>query len=137
MIFSFLERIADHAYGISKYVVDVDKKIPEHLFKALEFEKMFETLSSMLENITFAYENKDVKSARKVFKKDKILDAINSNSFKTIEIEIKKDSTIITEALFLFSVLKKLGRVGDLIKNVAEEIIFYIDSEIIKHQRKK
>lgn len=134
---SDLERIADHAYGISKYVVDVDKKIPEHLFKALEFEKMFETLSSMFENITVAYETKDVKFARKVFKKDKILDTINSNSFKTIEIEIKKDSTIITEALILFSVVKKLERVGDLIKNVAEEIIFYIDAEIIKHQRKK
>jgi len=134
---SDLERIADHAYGISKYVVDVDKKIPEHLFKALEFEKMFETISSMFENITIAYETKDVKSARKVFKKDKILDTINSNSFKTIEIEIKKDNSIINEALILFSVVKKLERVGDLIKNVAEEIIFYIDAEVIKHQRKK
>ena len=134
---SDLERIADHAYGISKYVVDVDKKIPEHLFIALEFEKMFETISSMFENITVAYETKDVKSARKVFKKDKILDTINSNSFKTIEIEIKKDNSIITEALILFSVVKKLERVGDLIKNVAEEIIFYIDAEVIKHQRKK
>ena len=134
---SDLERIADHAYGISKYVVDVDKKIPENLLKALEFEKMFETISSMFENITIAYETKDVKSARKVFKKDKILDTINGNSFKTIEIEIKKDNSIITEALILFSVVKKLERVGDLIKNVAEEIIFYIDAEIIKHQRKK
>jgi phosphate transport system protein len=134
---SDLERIADHAYGISKYVVDVDKKIPENLFKVLEFEKMFETLSSMFENITVAYETKDVKSARKVFKKDKILDTINSNSFKTIEIEIKKDNSIINEALILFSVVKKLERVGDLIKNVAEEIIFYIDAEVIKHQRKK
>ena len=134
---SDLERIADHAYGISKYVVDVDKKIPEHLFKALEFEKMFETISSMFENITIAYETKDVKSARKVFKKDKILDTINSNSFKNIEIEILKDNSIITEALILFSVVKKLERVGDLIKNVAEEIIFYIDAEVIKHQRKK
>ena len=134
---SDLERTADHAYGISKYVVDVDKKIPEYLFKALEFEKMFETISSMFENITIAYETKDVKSARKVFKKDKILDTINSNSFKTIEIEIKKDNSIINEALILFSVVKKLERVGDLIKNVAEEIIFYIDAEVIKHQRKK
>jgi phosphate transport system protein len=134
---SDLERIADHAYGISKYVVDVDRKIPEHLLKALDFEKMFETIISMFENITVAYETKDVKSARKVFKKDKILDSINSNAFNTIGAEIKKDNAIITEALILFSVVKKLERVGDLIKNVAEEIIFYIDAEIIKHQRKK
>lgn len=134
---SDLERIADHAYGISKYVVDVDKKIPMHLYEVLEFEKMFETISSMFENITNAYENNDVKSARKVFKKDKILDTINVNAFKAIETEIKKDNSIIAEALIIFSVVKKLERVGDLIKNVAEEIIFYIDAEIIKHQRKK
>ena len=73
----------------------------------------------------------------KVFKKDKILDTINVNAFKAIETEIKKDNSIIAEALIIFSVVKKLERVGDLIKNVAEEIIFYIDAEIIKHQRKK
>lgn len=134
---SDLERIADHAYGISKYVVDVDKKIPIHLYEVLEFEKMFETISSMFENITNAYENNDVKSARKVFKKDKILDTINANAFKAIETEIKKDNSIIAEALIIFSVVKKLERVGDLIKNVSEEIIFYIDAEIIKHQEKK
>lgn len=134
---SDLERIADHAYGISKYVVDVDKKIPPHLFEVLEFEKMFSTISSMFENITTAYENKDVKSARKVFKKDKVLDTINVNAFKAIETEIVKDGSIIAEALIIFSVVKKLERVGDLIKNVAEEIIFYIDAEVLKHKSKK
>ncbi len=132
-----LERIADHAYGISRYIVDVDKSIPKHLIKAVEFEKMYETISSMFDNILDAYENKNVKIARKVFKKDKLVDVINVNSFRIIEEEIKKDSTIITEALILFSVVKKLERIGDLIKNVAEEIIFYIDAEVIKHKRKK
>jgi len=132
-----LERIADHAYGISRYVVDVDKKVPKHLIKAVEFEKMYETISSMFDNIIEAFENKNVKTARKVFKKDKIVDVINVNSFNIIEEEIKKDNTIIAEALILFSVVKKLERVGDLIKNVAEEIIFYIDAEVVKHKRKK
>ncbi|MEO6347391.1 MAG: phosphate signaling complex protein PhoU [Aquaticitalea sp.] len=132
-----LERIADHAYGISRYVVDVDKNIPKHLIKVVDFEKMYETISSMFDNITEAYETKNVKSARKVFKKDKIVDVINMNSFGIIEEQIKKDNTIIGEALILFSVVKKLERVGDLIKNVAEEIIFYIDAEVLKHRKKK
>jgi len=132
-----LERIADHAYNISKYVVEEDKKIPSHLFKVLEFEKMYETIESMLDHITFAYTEKDVKTARKVFKKDKVLDKINIKSFSIIEAEIKKDNTIIQPALVLFSVVKKLERIGDLIKNIAEEIIFYVDAEILKHSRKK
>lgn len=132
-----LERIADHAYGMAKYVVDVDKQIPAHLIAAVDFEKMFETIGLMLESIGLAFQNKDAKSARKVFKKDKIVDEININSFFVIEAEIKKDVTIIAEALLLFSVIKKMERVGDHIKNIAEEIIFYIDAEVIKHKRKK
>jgi len=132
-----LERIADNAYGISKYIVDQDKKINPHLFKVLEFEQMYETITLMFENITEAYENKDVKAARKVFKQDKILDKINANSFAIIEAEIKKDPTVIDQTLLLFAVIKKFERVGDLIKNVAEEIIFYIDAEVLKHKKKK
>ena len=132
-----LERIADHAYNISKYVVEEDKKIASHLLKALEFEKMYETIDSMMDHITFAYTEKDVKIARKVFKKDKVLDKINIRSFKILEEEIKKDTTIIQQALVLFSVVKKLERVGDLIKNIAEEIIFYVDAEVLKHKKKK
>ncbi len=132
-----LERIADHAYNISKYVVEVDNKIPSKLLSSIQFEKMYETLISMMENIMDAYENKDVKSARKVFKKDKILDKINSNSFSILGDEIKKDDSIVDEAFIVFSVVKKLERVGDLIKNIAEEIIFYIDAEILKHKKKK
>tara|TARA_R110001583_G_scaffold114775_2_gene265198 strand:+ start:1693 stop:2358 length:666 start_codon:yes stop_codon:yes gene_type:complete len=132
-----LERIADHAYGISRYVVDEDKQITPHLFEVLNFDKMYDTIESMFENIVVAYEENDVKSARKVFKKDKILDKINAKSFSIIEEEIKKDNSLISQTLVLFAVIKKFERVGDLIKNIAEEIIFYIDAEVIKHQRKK
>ncbi len=133
-----LERIADHAYNISRYVVEEEnKKIALHLLKVLQFEKMYETLDSMMDHITFAYTEKDVKIARKVFKKDKVLDKINIQSFKILEEEIKKDTTIIQQALVLFSVVKKLERVGDLIKNIAEEIIFYVDAEVLKHKKKK
>lgn len=132
-----LERIADHAFNISKYVVENDKKIAPHLLKVLEFDKMYETIDTMMDHITFAYTEKDVKTARKVFKKDKVLDKININSFKIIEEAIIKDHKIIHDALLVFSVVKKLERVGDLIKNVAEEIIFYIDAEVLKHKKKK
>ena len=132
-----LERIGDHAYDISKYIVEFDKKIEPHLFKTLNFAKMYNTIISMFENITVAYEEKDVKTARKVFKKDKILNKINAESFKLIEKEILKDNSIIDQTLLMFAVIKKFERVGDLIKNIAEEIIFYIDAEVLKHKKKK
>ncbi|MBZ0326191.1 MAG: phosphate signaling complex protein PhoU [Altibacter sp.] len=132
-----LERIADHAEGISQYVVHENKKISPHLLEVVEFENMYETITSMFDNITVAYEEKDVKVARKVFKKDKVLDKINMNSFSIIEAEIIKDVSITGQALVLFSVIKKMERVGDLLKNIAEEIIFYIEAEVVKHKKKK
>jgi len=132
-----LERIGDHAYGISKYIIDEDKKINPHLFKLLKFDLLYDTMTSMFENITNAYENNDVKSARKVFKQDKVLDKINANSFDIIETEIKKNNNEINQLLLLFAVIKKIERVGDLIKNIAEEIIFYLDAEVLKHKKKK
>jgi len=132
-----LERIADHAYGISKYIIDQDKKIDARLFDVLKFDVIYETITSMFDDITTAYETKDASFARKVFKKDKILDKINANSFAIIEEEIKKDISVVDQILLLFAVVKKYERVGDLIKNIAEEIIFYIDAEVLKHKKKK
>jgi len=134
---SDLERIADHSYNIAKYVVNKEQKIPQHLFDALDFDTLYTTVDKMLKNITVAYKKKDVKAARKVFKKDKILDCIKLNSFGIIEKEIKKNNAIIADALILFSVINKIERVGDLIKNIAEELIFYIDAEVLRHTNEK
>ena len=47
-----LERIADHAYGISKYIIDQDKKIDARLFEVLKFDVIYETITSMFDDIT-------------------------------------------------------------------------------------
>ena len=39
--------------------------------------------------------------------------------------------------LYLFSIVRKLERIGDLAKNTAEEIVFYVEAKVLKHQRKK
>lgn len=96
---------------------------------------MYDTLDSMMDHITFAYTEKDVKLQEK-FLKDKVLDKINIKSFKILENEIKKDNNLIHDALLLFSVVKiRTSRRFD--KNIAEEIIFYIDAEVLKHKKKK
>ena len=42
------------------------------------------------------------------------------------------------EALFyLLSCVRKLERAGDLTKNIAEELIFSVESKVIKHRKNK
>lgn len=132
-----LERIGDHAFGISKYIVEVDIPIDEKILEQLRFEEMYESALSMLDDITEAYNDEDTKKARKVFKKDKLLNKINISSFKIISEEVKKDPNLIDQYLLLFSVIKKTERIGDLITNIAEEIIFYREAEVLKHSKKK
>lgn len=132
-----LERIGDHAYGISKYIIEVDTKIDKKLIEQLQFEEMYEAALSMLDDITNAYLEVDTKKARKVFKKDKLLNKINMSCFGIISEEVQKNPKLIDQYLLLFSVIKKTERIGDLITNIAEEIIFYREAEVLKHRKKK
>lgn len=132
-----LERVGDHAFGISRYVIELDRKIDPVLLEKLRFTEMYDSALSMLEDIYKAYTLKDSKKARKVFKKDKLLNKINLNCFKVIAADVKKDPMLIDQYLLLFSVVKKTERIGDLITNIAEEIIFFREAEILKHRKKK
>lgn len=132
-----LERIGDHAYGISSYIVEVDTPVNQEVLDKLNFEEMYESALSMLDDIKDAYKDSNAKKARKVFKKDKVLNKINLNSFGVISDEVRKNPDLIEQYLLLFSVIKKIERVGDLITNIAEEIIFYIEAEVLKHSKKK
>jgi phosphate transport system protein len=132
-----LERIGDHAFDIAIYIMEEGTTFSENMLEVLQFNKMYEIIESMIENIHEAYDNELTLDARKVFKKDKSLDKIYEASFKVIEKEVKKDVNNISEALRLFAVIKKLERVGDLLKNIAEEIIFYREAEQLKHKKKK
>ena len=132
-----LERIGDHAFDIANYTIDFVKPINEDLLEKLQFEKMIFNVESMFEDVVEAYEEEDTKIARKVFKKDKTLNKINRQAKSILAEEIKNNTEIIDDALLIFSVLKKLERVGDLLKNISEGIIFYLEAEVLVHKKKK
>ena len=132
-----LERVGDHAFGIARYIIEIDTPIDHKLLEKLRFVEMYESAISMLDDVTNAFIDDDAKKARKVFKKDKVLNKININSFKIISEEVKKDPNLIDQYLLLFSVIKKIERTGDLITNIAEDVIFYMEAEVLKHRKKK
>ena len=132
-----LERVGDHAEGIAKYVLDINKPFDAKLLKDIQFDKMYETALSMLDDCIEAYETEDTKLAREVFQKDSTLNKINNTAGEVIAAYGGKDASKIQEVLFLFSTIRKLERVGDLAKNVAEETIFYIEAKVLKHEKKK
>lgn len=134
---SDLERIGDHANSISKYLMEFGEPLNESHLKAMELDVMFDTAIDMINMVFEAFIAEDTKMARKVFSMDKKLNKIHKNaSDKVIEMQ-KSKSFDIRAYLYLFSMISKMERVGDLTKNAAEEIVFYIDAKVLKHKKKK
>ena len=48
---------------------------------------------------------------------------------------VKKNPDFSRQSLFLFSAIRKLERVGDLTKNIAEQTIFYLEAEVVRHKK--
>jgi phosphate transport system protein len=131
-----LERISDHAYRIAKYVQGGDVRKDDQLLKSLEMEELFDTVSTMVDYAVEALDNKDAKIAKKIFKLDKSINKAKKDAPDIIKKSIKGDINNVKNSLHIFSVIGKLERCGDLIKNISEEIIFYIEAEIVKHQKR-
>ncbi|MBL4593622.1 MAG: phosphate signaling complex protein PhoU [Flavobacteriales bacterium] len=132
-----LERIGDNAVGIAKYIHCVEKQLAKKNLDKIRFVEMYENALTMLDDIFEAFEKEDTKLARKVFVKDKVLNEINSNAANVVIELIQEYPDKIQNYLYLLSIIRKLERVGDLTKNIAEELIFYIEAKVIKHKKKK
>ena len=63
-----------------------------------------------------------------------MLDKINNNAIARVSECIREDINVMNDALFVLSIIRKVERVGDQAKNIAEEIIFYIEAKVLKHQ---
>jgi phosphate transport system protein len=98
---------------------------------------MYNEAMAMLQDTQVAFEAEDTVLARGVFKKDEFLDEININANTLIEAYLGEYPADIDHALYALSIIRKLERVGDQSKNIAEEIIFYLEAKVLKHSNKK
>ncbi len=128
-----LERIGDIAAGIALYVVESSVNFEVRALESTSLLRMYEEAINILIDTRTAFEKEDTMLARSIFKRDVVLDTINENAPATIAELIKEDLNSIPEALYMLSIMRKLERVGDQAKNIAEEIIFYVEAKILKH----
>jgi len=131
-----LERTGDIAEGIAKFVVDIPEDFDRELLQITRVLEMFREGNEMVSEVMNAFEKEDTLIARQVFRKDDLLDDINKKASAIVEDYIKENPGKIQQALYILSTIKKLERVGDQAKNMAEEIIFYAEAKILKHKPK-
>ncbi len=132
-----LERVADIACGIAEFISDTEGEFKEEIIKHMEADKMLGIAIDMVKDLREAYLMENTKLARSVYKRDKMLDELNDvASYKAIEC-LDNFPDFRRQTLHVLSIIRKLERVGDQSKNIAEEIIFYIDAKVVKHKRKE
>lgn len=131
-----LERIGDHAYGISNFVFDDLLALNKQLIELLLLETVFTEIDEMFENVIESLDSGDIQFAKRVFKQDKVLDKLNKKIPKLLDDYLKDKKDSVKNLILISRTIGKLERVGDLLKNIAEDIIFYYESKVLRHKKK-
>lgn len=129
-----LERIGDFAEGIARFVIRQDSRPADPgLLADTRLEEMARAVLDMLLTSRLALEKEDITLARSLFEKDSVVDEINRAATEHLASYAAANPDRAAYCIDLKSVFLRLERAGDHITNLAEEIIFYIDAEVLKH----
>lgn len=131
-----LERIGDFAESMGRFVVNYPSdKLNDELIKELRLNEMMTEVQSMLFNVQDALIKEKSDLAICVFQQDNTVDEIDKAVLQIIANHIEKHPEELRTCLPLANVFRKLERSGDHINNIAEEIIFYLDAKVLKHNK--
>jgi phosphate transport system protein len=127
-----LERIGDLAEGVCHLIKGIKKEINPLFLEAFKLEEMLDMAILMLDDIILSIKVKDTKLAKQIFKKDLFLNKAYHKSIKIGSHQIKGNPTRVKTILILLSMVRKVERMGDLAKNISEEIIFHHEAKLPK-----
>jgi phosphate transport system protein len=131
-----LERSGDIAKGLVKPLLDLDGPFDPQLLSVSRLPEMLESSLQMLEHINLAFDSENTELARSIFKADELLDEINKEAHQTLTQFIMQNPALTGQALHILSAIRKLERLGDQFQNIAEELVFYVEAKVLKHNKK-
>ncbi|MGD8846105.1 MAG: phosphate signaling complex protein PhoU [Desulfobacteraceae bacterium] len=126
-----LERIGDQAVNIAERVLTIAKR-PGMNF-VFDYAPMAEKAETMLKMSLDALVNLDVDRAFKVIILDDEVDEIKTLAYDRIKKAIKKNPFRVGYLLNLLLISRHLERLADHATNIAEEVIYLIEGEIVRH----
>ena len=129
-----LERIGDLASNIAKTVSQLTITGPLELPE--EISSMAKQVEEMVKNSLDAVVKADPDLARQVRKEDDIVDAGRHTVRKLVIQQIKKDPEKVEGLLQINSISKHLERIADMATNIAEDVIYMVEGEIVRHRHR-
>ena len=127
-----LERIADIAVDIAQRVLAlVDKPVLKPL---VDIPKLAAVAQKMVKMAVDSFINGDVELARKVILSDSEADELrNLISEELVNDYMVKDSSTAPRAVQLLLIARFLERICDHTTNIAEDVIYMVQAEVVKH----
>ena len=134
MINNQLERCGDIAVNISNRI----KRLKENKEIIIESDliNMAKQARLMVKEAIDSFINKDIELARSIGDKDKMVDSYNKSIFKYLVSKMNSDSSLIEPSSHMLILSKHIERLADHATNIAEEVVFLIDAEIVAHKKK-
>jgi len=127
-----LERIGDLAGGIAKRALELNR-LPS-LEPRIDLSKLASLVQKNLQAALDAFVRKDADSATAVITADAEIDKLNASLFAELIAHVATDPATVTRVLPLTSVCRYLERVGDHVKNLAEEVVYMVKATDVRHR---
>jgi phosphate transport system protein len=132
MITTDLERMGDLAEEIAERAVELAAS--PHLPIPAKLERMADLTTVMVRQALDSFVNLNKEQAERVLRMDDEVDRYNHEIIQELIKVMHSSPALIEPGLSMFSATRHLERIADHATNIAEDVIYLIDGEIIRHR---
>jgi phosphate transport system protein len=126
-----LERVGDLAVNIA----EAAKRYALHppVKKLVDIPRMGSIAQSMLRDSLDSFVRRDIVLAQQVLNEDDRLDELKTAIFRELLTYMLDDPTTVEPAIDLILISRHLERIGDHATNIAEDVIFIVSAQDVRH----
>lgn len=129
---SELERMGDLAEDIAERAVHLAELPPIPIPEKLQ--RMTDLTTSMVHESLDAFVNLDTRLARRVCRLDDEVDRYNEAIIAELISMMRASPDMVEPGLSMFSAVRHLERIADHATNIAEDVIYLVEGEIVRHR---
>lgn len=127
-----LERVGDLAVNIAERAVEADADADRPGLS--ELTTMADRAREMFNACLDAFVTESRARAQGILKMDDGVDELLTSVYKHQRIFLDEDKTEVPFALRILSVAKNIERIADHATNIAEDVIYMVSGDVVKHQ---
>ncbi len=128
---SNLERVGDHAVNIAERTLELNEQPPLQPF--IDLPAMAGRAESMISDALNAFVRRDSELALSTIERDRKLNKMMVKNFRRLVEHARETPDTFEQAVRMSFITKYLERIGDMAKNICEQVVFMVKGEVIKH----